>query len=83
MLRCVESATGKVLWTQEKLGKYHAALLRTGDDKLLMLDDAGHLILLQPDPDGYKELSRAKICGPTWAHRRYAMARSTSATRRT
>ena len=68
VLRCVESATGKVLWTQEKLGKYHAALLRTGDDKLLMLDDAGHLILLQPDPDGYKELSRAKICGPTWAH---------------
>ncbi len=33
-----------------------------------MLDDAGHLILLQPDPAGYKELCRATACGPTWAH---------------
>jgi outer membrane protein assembly factor BamB len=67
-LRCVEAATGKVLWSREKVGKYHAALLRTGDDKLLMLDDEGNLMLLQPDPSGYKELSRAKVCGPTWAH---------------
>jgi outer membrane protein assembly factor BamB len=67
-LRCVEAKTGKVLWSQEKIGKYHAALLRTGDEKLLMLDDAGHLILLQPDPAGYKELCRATACGPTWAH---------------
>lgn len=67
-LRCVEAATGKVLWSKEKVGKYHAALLRTGDDKLLMLDDEGNLMLLQPDPAGYKELSRAKVCGPTWAH---------------
>lgn len=67
-LRCVEAATGKVLWSKEKVGKYHAALLRTGDDKLLMLDDEGNLMLLRPDPAGYKELSRAKVCGPTWAH---------------
>jgi outer membrane protein assembly factor BamB len=67
-LRCVETATGKVLWTKEKIGKYHAALTRTADDKLLMLDDAGNLILLQPDPAGYKEVCRAKACGPTWAH---------------
>ena len=67
-LRCVEAATGKVLWSKEKVGKYHAALVRTGDDKLLMLDDEGNLMLLQPDPAGYKELSRAKVCGPTWAH---------------
>ncbi len=68
VLRCVEAATGKVLWTREKIGKYHAALIRTGDDKLLMLDDVGDLILLQSDPAGYKELCRAKVCGPTWAH---------------
>lgn len=67
-LRCVEAATGKVLWTKEKVGKYHAALVRTADDKLLMLDDAGNLILLQPDATGYKELCRAKACGETWAH---------------
>jgi outer membrane protein assembly factor BamB len=67
-LRCVEAATGKVLWSKEKVGKYHAALVRTSNDKLLMLDDAGNLILLQPDATGYKELCRAKACGPTWAH---------------
>ena len=32
-----------MLWTKPKVGKYHAALLRTGDDKLLMLDDGGDL----------------------------------------
>ena len=67
-LRCVETATGKVLWEKEKVGNYHAALIRTGDDKLLMLDDNGYLTLLQPDPSEYKELARAKVCGATWAH---------------
>jgi outer membrane protein assembly factor BamB len=67
-LKCVEAATGKVLWTREKIGKFHAALVRTGDGKLLMLDDAGTLFLLQPDPAGYKELAKAKVCGSTWAH---------------
>ena len=51
-----------------KVGKYHAALLRTGDDKLLMLEDAGNLVLLDPDPKEYRELARAKVCGDTWAH---------------
>jgi outer membrane protein assembly factor BamB len=67
-LRCVESATGKILWSREAIGQYHAALLRTGDGKLLMLDDSGNLALLDPDPKEYKELARSKVCGPTWAH---------------
>ena len=67
-LRCVEARTGKVLWSKENVGKYHAALVRTGDNKLLMLEDNGGLILFQPDPKGYRELARAKVCGPTWAH---------------
>jgi outer membrane protein assembly factor BamB len=67
-LRCVETATGKILWSKEAIGQYHAALLRTGDGKLLMLDDAGNLALLDPDPKEYKELARSKVCGPTWAH---------------
>jgi outer membrane protein assembly factor BamB len=68
MLRCVDTKTGKEHWNKPKIGKYHAALLRTGDDKLLMLDDAGNLILLDPNPKEYKELARAKVCGATWAH---------------
>jgi outer membrane protein assembly factor BamB len=67
-LRCVEAKTGKVAWERPKVGKYHAALIRTGNNRLLMLDDDGHLILLDPDPKEYKELARVKVCGPTWAH---------------
>jgi outer membrane protein assembly factor BamB len=67
-LRCVETKTGKILWTKPKVAKYHAALLRTGDNKLLMLDDGGYLTLIDPDPAGFKELAKSKICGETWAH---------------
>ena len=67
-LRCVDSLTGKPRWELPKVGKYHAALLRTADNKLLMLDDLGNLKLIQPDPAGYKELATAKVCGETWAH---------------
>jgi outer membrane protein assembly factor BamB len=67
-LRCVEVATGKTLWSKPNIGKYHAALVKTGDDKLLMLDDAGNLTLIQPDAKEYKQLARSKVCGETWAH---------------
>jgi outer membrane protein assembly factor BamB len=67
-LHCVEAKSGKVQWKKEKVGKFHAALLRTGDDKLLMLDDFGRLTLLEPDPKGYKELAQSRVCGSTWAH---------------
>jgi outer membrane protein assembly factor BamB len=69
-LRCVDLKTGKELWNKPKVGKYHAALLRTADDKLLMLSDLGHLVLLDPDPKGYKELARSKVGKgeQIWAH---------------
>jgi outer membrane protein assembly factor BamB len=67
-LRCVEVKTGKELWHRARIGKYHATLLRTGDDKLLLLDDAGSLALVDPNPKEYRELARSKVCGETWAH---------------
>lgn len=67
-LHCIETRTGKELWQKKNVAKYHAALLRTADDKLLMLDDFGNLKLLDPSPEGYKELATAKVCRPTWAH---------------
>jgi outer membrane protein assembly factor BamB len=67
-LHCIEAKTGKELWHKSKVGKYHAALLRTGDEKLLMLEEAGNLVLLDPDPKEYREVARSKICGETWAH---------------
>jgi outer membrane protein assembly factor BamB len=67
-LRCVELGTGKVTWERKNVGRYHAAIVRTADDHLLMLDDRGELILFAADPAAYKELARSKVCGPTWAH---------------
>jgi outer membrane protein assembly factor BamB len=67
-LHCIEAKTGKELWQKPKVGQYHASLLRTGDNKLLMLEDSGSLVLLDPNPKEYRELARATICGPTWSH---------------
>lgn len=67
-LRCVDIASGKELWSKGKIGKYHSSVMRTGDNKLLLLDDAGNLMLLEPNAKEYRELARAKICGETWAH---------------
>ena len=68
ILRCVEAKTGKIAWEKGNVGKYHAALVKTGDGKLLFLDDGGNLMLLEPNAKEYKELARAKVCGETWAH---------------
>ncbi|HEY2784219.1 MAG TPA: PQQ-binding-like beta-propeller repeat protein [Fimbriiglobus sp.] len=67
-LRCVELATGKVRWEKPNVGNFHAAVIRTGNGKLLMLDDNGYLTLFQPDEKEFKQLARTKVCGPTWAH---------------
>jgi outer membrane protein assembly factor BamB len=67
-LQCIESKTGKELWKKPKVGKYHATLLRTGNNKLLFLDDGGRLMLLEPNLREYQELARSRVCGETWAH---------------
>ncbi len=65
-LHCIEPKSGKVLWTRENVGKYHAALVRTGNNKLLMLDDYGNLSLLEPSPTAFKELAKTKVGIQTW-----------------
>jgi outer membrane protein assembly factor BamB len=68
-LHCIDAKSGKVFWSKPKVGTYHASLLRTGDNKLLMLEEAGNLVLIDPDRKEYRELARAnKVCGEAWAH---------------
>jgi outer membrane protein assembly factor BamB len=69
-LHCVELATGKIVWSKEKIGIYHAAMLRTADNKILLLSDLGDLILFEPNPKEYKELARSKVVKGEriWAH---------------
>jgi outer membrane protein assembly factor BamB len=66
-LRCLDGKNGKELWAKEKIGYYHANAIRTGDDRLLILDDAGTLILAEADTKGYRELARAKVSGGSFS----------------
>lgn len=67
-LRCVETATGKEVWSKPNIGKYHAALLRDEAGTILMHADDGSLRLLAPSVTKYEERAASKACGPTWAH---------------
>ena len=68
VLRCVDPKTGDELWNRKNVGTYHATLLRTGDDKLLLVEEKGDLVLIDANRKEYRELSRNNICGNTWAH---------------
>jgi outer membrane protein assembly factor BamB len=64
-LTCLEAKTGKQLWGKDNAGYFHAGVIRTGDGKLLVLNDSGVLTLLDVDDKGGKEIARAKVCGGT------------------
>jgi outer membrane protein assembly factor BamB len=54
-------------WTAEGLGYFHIGLIALADGRLLILDDAGNLILSRPGAEGLEEQSRAKVCNGTFA----------------
>jgi outer membrane protein assembly factor BamB len=64
-LTCLDPKNGKQLWTEGKIGYFHAAPILLADGKLLMLNDSGLLTLLDVNRTGVKELARAKVCGGT------------------
>jgi outer membrane protein assembly factor BamB len=64
-IACLDAKSGKPLWSKEKAGYFHAGLIRTGDNKVLALNDSGVLTLLEVNASGAKELSRCKVCGGT------------------
>jgi outer membrane protein assembly factor BamB len=57
-LRCVELATGKVVWSRDDFG---GASLLLADDKLLALKVSGELVLLDPSTQGYRPFAEAKV----------------------
>ncbi len=78
-LTCFEIETGEIQWDDRKhqmtpRGRNpQATLVWTGDeDRVLILNSEGELILARLNPQGYHEQSRTKIIGPTWAHPAYA-----------
>jgi outer membrane protein assembly factor BamB len=67
-VRCLDPSDGKELWRKEGLGYFHVGLIATANDRLLLLDDSGKLILAGAGRDGFRELCRAKVCGGTFAN---------------
>lgn len=64
-LTCLDGETGKQLWKKSGVGYFHAGVVRLGDDKLLVLNDAGKLTLMELDDKGIKELCSVSACGGT------------------
>ncbi len=56
-LKCVEIATGKIIWSQDGFGQ--GGVLRVGDH-LLVQGDKGQIVMVDASPTAYKELSRTE-----------------------
>jgi len=63
-LKCLDFKTGRVVWSQEGLGK---GSLMAADGKLIILSEKGRLVIAEASPEGFKELSSAQILkGKCW-----------------
>lgn len=64
-VKCVEVATGKVKWEKPGFGPGNVILV---DDKLIALSDDGRVVIIEPDPNEYRELASAKVVsGKCWS----------------
>jgi len=88
--RCLDAKTGKRLWeTYEATGKgrWWNAFVIPHEDRYFIHNEQGDLIIAHLSPEGYEELSRAKLVEPTrplrasrrnprkviWSHPAFAM----------
>ena len=77
-LTCFELATGKKVWDDgnrmtPKGRNPQATMVWLGSsDRAVVLNSDGELLLVRLAPEGYQEISRSRVIGPTWAHPAYA-----------
>jgi outer membrane protein assembly factor BamB len=63
-LECVQAATGKVMWSHPGFGPGGCTLV---DGNVLVLSDAGDLVLVKATPAGYQERARSHVlAGKCW-----------------
>jgi len=86
-LRCVDARTGHRLWSTQQVVPQarwaHAHLVRHAE-RVWIFTDRGELVICRLSPEGYEELSRARLIDPdaanpkrkgkgiTWAHPAFA-----------
>jgi outer membrane protein assembly factor BamB len=85
-LRCLDAKTGDRLWedqTATPRNRWSNIHMVTNGDRVWMFNEAGQLVISRLSPQGFEELSRAKLLDPTeeqlrrrggvcWAHPAYA-----------
>ena len=75
-LVCVEIPTGKLMWSKDGYfatsgDKAHASFI-VMEQNILTLTDGGLLVLFAAQPNEFKEISRAQVCGMNWCNPAYA-----------
>ncbi len=60
ILTCVDAETGEIVWRSREPGGQ--GLSRVGD-VLAIVEPEGHLVLVDPSPDGYREITRTQVLG--------------------
>lgn len=75
-LFCVETKTGKPMWSEEGFTlkpaeNAHLAIIVLGEN-LLILTETGELVLVAANPKEFKELGRAQVCRSNWCNPAYA-----------
>jgi outer membrane protein assembly factor BamB len=73
---CVDMETGETKWSEEGMiitsaDKAYAGFLRV-EDRILMLTDAGELVLFQAQPESCEVISRIQVTGANWCNPAYA-----------
>ena len=85
-LRCLEAATGDRVWedqTATPRARWSSIHMVQRNDRVWMFNERGELIISQLSPQGFREISRAKLIEPTtdqlrqregvcWSHPAYA-----------
>ncbi len=71
-LRCVQWATGKVVWKQPGLTR--CSLTKAGDDDLIVMSERGELFLIRATPDGFQRLTTHRFARPEMGMRYPAWA---------
>lgn len=65
-LKCVEMATGRVVWSKNGFGPGGCTLV---DGNVLILSDAGDLVLVKAAPEAYTEVARNHVlAGKCWTY---------------
>ncbi|XZE56503.1 PQQ-binding-like beta-propeller repeat protein [Planctomycetaceae bacterium SH139] len=65
-LQALDASTGEILWTGRPMGKYQS-LIRN-DEVLLVLNNEGELITIEPNRDELTILDRRKVADDSWAY---------------